>query len=85
MPVRTESMLSLLERRTLRGVKAYAKIPTRSENPAMPVLVLNRLVPLTGVMYVLYTIATSLVDISIVNYSKWTKKLPTRRSIDTPK
>lgn len=53
MPVRTERMLSLLERRTLRGVKAYAKTPIRSENPAMPVLVLNKFVPLTGVIYVL--------------------------------
>jgi hypothetical protein len=53
MPVRRERMLSLLERRTLRGVRAYAKMPMRSENPAMPVLVLNKFVPLTGVIYVL--------------------------------
>lgn len=46
-------MLSLLERRTLRGVKAYARTPMRSENPAIPVLVLKRFVPLTGVIYVL--------------------------------
>ena len=44
-----ERKLSLLERRTLRGVKAYTSAPTRSGNPPMPVPVLNRFVSLIWV------------------------------------
>jgi hypothetical protein len=40
-PVRTERAESREERRIERGVKAYARAPTRSEKPPRPVRVLN--------------------------------------------